>query len=73
MSRARLGLYVFCRKALFANCYELTPTFVQLLAKPDKLELVRNEAYGNVKRAVDDKAEDSFFVDDVVALGKLVM
>src|SRR5689334_7066959 len=22
MSRARLGLYVFCRKALFENCYE---------------------------------------------------
>ena len=27
MSRARLGLYVFARTALFQNCYELTPTF----------------------------------------------
>lgn len=27
MSRARLGLYVFGRQELFANCYELQPTF----------------------------------------------
>ena len=27
MSRARLGLYVFGRAALFGNCYELRPTF----------------------------------------------
>lgn len=73
MSRARLGLYVFCRKALFANCYELTPTFSKLLSKPDKLQLVRTESYGNVKRAADEDAgANAFFVDDVVAMGKLV-
>ncbi len=27
MSRARLGLYVFGRASVFANCYELQPTF----------------------------------------------
>ena len=27
MSRARLGLYVFARVALFQNCFELTPAF----------------------------------------------
>ena len=27
MSRARLGLYVFARLALFQNCFELTPAF----------------------------------------------
>lgn len=27
MSRARLGLYVFGRQGLFANCYELQPAF----------------------------------------------
>lgn len=27
MSRARLGLYVFARTSLFANCFELTPAF----------------------------------------------
>ena len=27
MSRARLGLYIFARIPLFANCFELTPAF----------------------------------------------
>ena len=31
MSRARLGLYVFCRRSLFEQCYELQPTFWLLL------------------------------------------
>ena len=30
LSRARLGLYIFCRQAVFANCYELTPAFNQV-------------------------------------------
>jgi hypothetical protein len=40
MSRARLGLYVFARKELFQNCYELMSTFNQLLLKPTQLQLV---------------------------------
>ncbi|KAL5544019.1 hypothetical protein UlMin_007803, partial [Ulmus minor] len=32
ISRARLGLYVFCPRSLFEQCYELKPTF-QLLLK----------------------------------------
>ncbi|CAL4939706.1 unnamed protein product [Urochloa decumbens] len=39
MSRARLGLYVFCRRSLFEQCYELQPTFQLLLQRPDKLAL----------------------------------
>ena len=36
LSRARLGLYVFCRVSLFADCYELAPAFDQLVsARPD--------------------------------------
>jgi hypothetical protein len=31
LSRARLGLYVFGRRALFENCYELRPAFDKLL------------------------------------------
>lgn len=50
MSRARLGLYVFCRQALFENCYELTPAFNRLLAKPPQLELALGERYGEVTR-----------------------
>lgn len=39
MSRARLGLYVFCRRSLFEQCYELQPTFQLLLQRPDELAL----------------------------------
>ncbi|KAJ3027064.1 hypothetical protein HDV00_011403, partial [Rhizophlyctis rosea] len=47
MSRARLGLYVFCRAKLFSNCYELQPVMEQLLKRPsDKLWLVGGEMYG---------------------------
>lgn len=51
MSRARLGLYVFGRQRLFENCYELTPAFNRLLAKPPVLELALGERYGEVTRA----------------------
>lgn len=37
LSRARLGLYVFGRQELFANCYELKPAFDRLLARPTKV------------------------------------
>lgn len=49
MSRARLGLYVFCRQSLFADCYELIPTFNQLINRPTKLELVLNEQYPTLR------------------------
>jgi intron-binding protein aquarius len=39
MSRARLGLYVFGRLPLFANCYELQPTMQHLLERPTHLAL----------------------------------
>ena len=39
VSRARLGLYIFGRQALFGNCYELAPAFRQLLARPTHLAL----------------------------------
>ncbi|CAJ0632961.1 435_t:CDS:2, partial [Entrophospora sp. SA101] len=44
-SRARLGLYVFCRKKLFENCYELTPTLNKLLERPDTLQIKVNEMF----------------------------
>ena len=34
MSRSRLGLYIFGRQSLFANCYELQPTLTHLLKRP---------------------------------------
>ncbi len=39
MSRARLGLYIFGRLPLFANCYELQPTMAQLMQRPTQLAL----------------------------------
>lgn len=35
--RARLGLYVFGRQSLFANCFELQPAFSTLLARPTQV------------------------------------
>ncbi len=37
LSRARLGLYVFGRVELFANCYELKPAFSRLLQRPTQV------------------------------------
>ncbi|TPX64939.1 hypothetical protein SpCBS45565_g05517 [Spizellomyces sp. 'palustris'] len=46
MSRARLGLYVFCRVPLFRECYELQPVFQKLLERPfENLWIRRGEQY----------------------------
>lgn len=52
MSRARLGLYVFCRRSLFEQCYELQPTFRLLLERPDCLALNVEEATSLTNRPV---------------------
>lgn len=54
MSRARLGLYVFCRRSLFEQCYELQPTFQLLLQRPDHLALNLNEITSFTDRHVED-------------------
>lgn len=51
MSRARLGLYIFARVALFQNCFELTPAFNQLTARPLQLH-IRPHEYYNQEQAV---------------------
>ncbi|CAG8442045.1 1306_t:CDS:10 [Diversispora eburnea] len=70
MSRARLGLYVFCRLALFKNCYELTSTFDRLLERPTELSLRINEMWPS-NRDFDDYSEP-FTIVDVVHMGKYV-
>uniref|UniRef100_A0A4W3HYW8 RNA helicase aquarius n=1 Tax=Callorhinchus milii TaxID=7868 RepID=A0A4W3HYW8_CALMI len=45
MSRARLGLYIFARVSLFQNCFELTPAFNQLTARPLQLHIVPSEYF----------------------------
>lgn len=54
MSRARLGLYVFCRRSLFEQCYELQPTFQLLLQRPDRLALNLNEITSYTEQHVED-------------------
>lgn len=76
LSRARLGLYVFGKAGLFANCYELSAAFSMLLARPSKLQLVAGEAYPVSARAADAGAavnsEGVHTVEDVTAMGVLV-
>jgi intron-binding protein aquarius len=43
VSRARLGLLVFCDRSLYEPCAELRPAFSQLLAVPDRLALLPHE------------------------------
>ncbi|KTG04655.1 hypothetical protein cypCar_00020478, partial [Cyprinus carpio] len=49
MSRARLGLYIFARVSLFQNCYELTPAFSQLTARPLQLHIRPHEYYSSTE------------------------
>jgi len=70
MSRARLGLFVFCRKSLFENCFELTPSFKILLKRPIKLQLNLNEGYPTQRR-VDDLGIPQT-IEDLKAMGELV-
>mmetsp|Transcript_12733 Transcript_12733/g.33677 ORF Transcript_12733/g.33677 Transcript_12733/m.33677 type:complete len:329 (+) Transcript_12733:190-1176(+) len=49
LSRARLGLYVFCKVAVFQNCLEIAPAFVQLTTRPTELSLVEGEKYGTTR------------------------
>ncbi|KAK1263373.1 putative RNA helicase SDE3 [Acorus gramineus] len=64
MSRARLGLYVFCRRSLFEQCYELQPTFQLLLQRPDRLSLNPDETGPYTERLVREKG-NFFLVQDI--------
>ena len=73
VSRARYGLYVFCRQSLFENCYELTPTFNQFLQRPTKLQLQMNERFqAPSARSAEQPGDEPVVVEDVVHMGVLV-
>ncbi|CAM9771883.1 unnamed protein product [Chrysoparadoxa australica] len=61
MSRARLGLYVFCREKLFSNCFELMPTFKQLTKRPSSLQLLLNEQYPTDRLIKDKIPEENMY------------
>lgn len=73
VSRARLGLYVFCRKELFSRCQELKATMNQFEDQPNHLQLVLGETAPS-KRKVDDEIsrKNIFDVEDVSHLGSIV-
>ncbi|XP_021675199.2 uncharacterized protein LOC110661008 isoform X2 [Hevea brasiliensis] len=72
MSRARLGLYVFCRRSLFEQCYELQPTFQLLLQRPDHLALNLNEISSYIERPVEDIGQP-YLVSGVEEMGHIVI
>ncbi|XP_030465528.1 uncharacterized protein LOC115684792 [Syzygium oleosum] len=72
MSRARLGLYVFCRRSLFEQCYELQPTFRLLLQRPDHLALNLYEDTSYTDRHVEDTT-DRYLVSGLEEMSSIVM
>jgi len=71
MSRARLGLYVFCRRSLFEQCYELQPTFQRLLQRPDRLALNLSENMPFTDRHVEDTGP-IYLVSGLEEMGNIV-
>lgn len=70
MSRARLGLYVFCHKPLFENCYELKPVFEQFNVRPDKLHLQHDENYPAQRKL--EVLGEATEINNIEEMGKLV-
>ncbi|KAJ3347526.1 hypothetical protein HDU83_002042 [Entophlyctis luteolus] len=57
LSRARLGLYVFGRRELFANCFELQPAFEKFQQRPTSALWLRGSELwtdDGIDRVVDD-------------------
>lgn len=57
LSRARLGLYILGRRAVFESCYELREAFQLLFRREDKLQLVTGEVHPTGRR-LERKEED---------------
>ena len=73
MSRARLGLYIFCRQELFSAYSELAPTFNKFRGRRNKLELCAGESFPSPRKAEDPVPGASVHVvEDVTAMGILV-
>lgn len=73
LSRARLGLYVFCRKQLFEGCFEISSAWQLLLKRPTKLQLVIGEEYPCNRLSTEPVEPNKLhIVEDVTAMGVLV-
>ncbi|CAG10389.1 unnamed protein product [Tetraodon nigroviridis] len=71
MSRARLGLYIFARVSLFQNCFELTPAFNQLTARPLQLHIRPHEYFGQEKPR-DTAAQPDHIINTMPEMANLV-
>ena len=73
LSRGKLGVYIFCKKSLFENCYELSPAFGVLATRSDKLQLIVGENYPTPRLITEHIGLDKIYtVNDVTMLGVLV-
>ncbi|CAK0785152.1 hypothetical protein CVIRNUC_008358 [Coccomyxa viridis] len=72
MSRARLGLYIFGRLPLFANCYELQPTMAQLMQRPTQLALQPTEYWQSCSRKPEQQSGAPLLVAGVEGMSHLV-
>ncbi|KAK7100268.1 RNA helicase aquarius-like [Littorina saxatilis] len=72
MSRARLGLYIFARVSLFSNCFELTPAFNRLTARPTKLHLVPSETCPARRKVQDPPQEPPMAIEDMTQMAQFV-
>jgi intron-binding protein aquarius len=58
LSRARLGLYILGRRAIFESCFELKQAFDILLQRPDKLQLATGELWPSTRILKDEEGKD---------------
>nr|XP_027195833.1 RNA helicase aquarius-like [Dermatophagoides pteronyssinus] len=78
MSRARLGLYVFCRRNLFESCLELEQTFSLLNKHPNRLQLIPNEYYTKrfsierINKNQQQQQQEMIIIDDMSKMVKFV-
>ncbi|OXA60041.1 Intron-binding protein aquarius [Folsomia candida] len=72
LSRARLGLYIFARIPLFANCFEMTPAFSILSKRPDKLHLHEREFFPTERKADVKFHEDPVVIKDMQHMAQFV-
>ncbi|CAK4138093.1 unnamed protein product [Aphanomyces euteiches] len=71
VSRARLGLYVFGKKALFGPCVDLT-SIMTPLSHATLLELVPSEHVGKTKRQEKDKVAKTETISNVQQMSEFV-
>ncbi|MCJ1466739.1 hypothetical protein MMC07_005359 [Pseudocyphellaria aurata] len=71
LSRARLGLYILGRRAVFESCYELRQAFQLLFRREDKLQLVTGEVHPTGRQLEQTKPEDVPGITEMVGVEHL--